>query len=346
MKCDQPRQKLKPFNTFNIDVNAFQICIVNTIAHFIQVWNKSQEENLPIICIGQGSNILFLEDYIGTVMINRLKGIKIIEKSNTWHLHVASGEDWHLLVEHTLKMGLFGLENLAFIPGSVGSAAVQNIGAYGVEFKDFCEYVDLLNFKEKKIIRISASECGFKYRESIFQHDYNKNYVIIGVGILIKKKWYPKKKFLRCFNPMTIITAQYIFDKISYIRRKKLPNPILFGNAGSFFKNPIINLEQAAKLIANYPEIKFYPQSTTKIKISAGWLINQCNMKKDKKGGAGIYKKNPLVLINEGNASGWDIAMLAYKIRQHVAKKFDILLEPEVDFFCSHREINPIEVIG
>ncbi|WWO98899.1 MAG: UDP-N-acetylmuramate dehydrogenase [Candidatus Dasytiphilus stammeri] len=342
----KPRQKLKPFNTFNIDVNALQISIVYTIPELIQVWKKSHEENLPIICIGQGSNLLFLEDYIGTVIINRLKGIKITENSNTWHLHVSSGESWHALVQSTLKKGLFGLENLAFIPGCVGSAAVQNIGAYGLEFNDICEYVDLLNLTNQKILRMSASECQFKYRESIFQYGY-KNHVIIAVGLLLKKNWAPKitTGFLKGFNPMNI-TAEKIFYKISDIRSKRLPNPITFGNAGSFFKNPIINSELATNLRLHFPEMIWYPQSNGKIKISASWLIEQCHLKESKKGGAGIYRKNPLVLINESNASGWDIAMLAYKIRKHVAKKFDIWLEPEVSFFSSHGKINPLDVIG
>ena len=207
----------------------------------MKIWKTCNLSNIPYIILGEGSNVLFLENYAGVVIINRIKGIRIEEKKKNWLLHVFSGEKWHDLVKYTLRMGFFGLENLALIPGSVGSAAIQNIGAYGLELKNICQYVDVISLENGKTIRLKKKTCNFSYRSSIFKYKYNHGYAVIAVGIKIKKNWKPvifssllkSKKILE-------INAYKIFNIVCQIRKKKLPNPKKLGNAGSFFKNPII----------------------------------------------------------------------------------------------------------
>ncbi|WWP02723.1 MAG: UDP-N-acetylmuramate dehydrogenase [Candidatus Dasytiphilus stammeri] len=327
-------------NTLGIDVHATRVFFVENFSQLIKAWHESIIYELPILILGEGSNVVFLEDYRGIVIFNRLKGISITEQKDYWHLHVRAGEYWQYLVELTLKKGIFGLENLAFIPGYVGAAPIQNIGAYGVEFADFCEYVEIFDLNRKKKIILSANECNFGYRDSIFKHTYKNHHVITAVGLIIKKKWYPNINHDSLVNLNSKITAQDILNIIWNIRTSKLPNTNIFGNAGSFFKNPIIDIKQARTLLLAFPNIPYYQHDDNKIKLSAGWLIEKCNLKGYLLGGAAVHSEHALILINKNKATGLDIALLADKIRQDVGKKFNIWLEPEVRFFKSNGEIN------
>ncbi|QCI20792.1 UDP-N-acetylmuramate dehydrogenase [Buchnera aphidicola (Hyperomyzus lactucae)] len=325
-------QSLKDLNTFAIDVKAKKIIFAKTIKDLINISKMCNISNTPYIILGEGSNTLFLENYTGVVIINRIKGIKITEKKNFWLIHIFSGEKWHDLVKFTLNLGIFGLENLALIPGCIGSAAIQNIGAYGLEFKDFCQYVDILCFKKHTITRINKNSCKFSYRNSIFKNQYSNQYGIISVGIKIVKTWRPIifSSFQK-YITLTNITAHNIFNLICKIRKKKLPDPKKIGNAGSFFKNPIITKKKAEKLASLYP-IPFYPQKDGLIKISGGWLIENYKFKNIHIGDAAIYEKQQLVLINKKNATSQEIVKLAKIIHTCVFKKFNISLEPEIDF--------------
>lgn len=302
----------------------------------MKIWKKCKLSNIPYIILGEGSNVLFLENYSGIVIINQIKGIKVQEEKNFWLLHVFSGEKWHDLVKYTLRMGFLGLENLALIPGCVGSAAIQNIGAYGLEIKNVCQYVDIISLESGKIIRFKKKLCNFSYRNSIFKYKYNNGYAVISVGIKIKKKWNPiifplllkSKKILK-------INAYKIFNIICQIRKKKLPNPKKLGNAGSFFKNPIIKLQKAEKILSSYVNVPYYIQKNGYIKISAAWLIEKYNFKNIKIGDAAIYKKQKLILINLKNAKSREILKLAEIIQKCILEKFEILLEPEIDFINS-----------
>jgi len=237
-------------------------------------------------------------------------------------------------------MGLFGLENLALVPGSVGSAAIQNIGAYGLELKNICEYVDIISLDNGKIIRFKKNLCNFSYRSSIFKKKYNYGYAIIAVGIKIQKNWKPiifpsllkSKKLLK-------ISAYKIFNIVCQIRKKKLPNPKKLGNAGSFFKNPIITFKKAEKILSSYINVPHYIQYNGFIKISAAWLIEKYNFKNIQIGNAAIYKKQKLILINLKNANSKEILKLAKTIQKCILKKFEIYLEPEVDFINSSGKI-------
>ncbi|QCO70629.1 UDP-N-acetylmuramate dehydrogenase [Buchnera aphidicola] len=331
-KKDLSNQSLKDLNTFAIDVTAKKIIFVKSIKSLINISKICQLSNIPYIILGEGSNILFLENYRGIVIINRIKGIKITEKKHTWLLYVFSGEKWHDLVKLTLNLGIFGLENLALIPGCIGSAAIQNIGAYGLEFKDVCEYVDVLSLKNNTTKRINKKSCKFSYRNSIFKNQYNHDYAIIGVGIKLSKKWHPiifssLESYIKPIN----ITACNIFNIICKIREKKIPDPKKTGNAGSFFKNPIIKKEKAQKLQYLY-KIPYYPEKNGLVKISGAWLIENYKFNNIKIGDASIHKKQKLIIINKKNATPKDIIKLAKIIHICVFKKFGVLLEPEIDF--------------
>lgn len=338
---------LKPFNTFNLDVFARKIVVANTPDALSAAWQESQREQQPVLLIGEGSNILFLKDFQGTAIINRIRGIAIKEGEQAWHLHVGAGENWHRLVEYTLAKGLPGLENMAMIPGCTGSAPIQNIGAYGVELKNVCEYVDVLHLADGSVERLSAQACQFGYRDSIFKRQYQHGYAIIAVGLSLKKQWSPVLTYgdLSRLSPESV-TPQQIFDAVCHMRSSKLPNPAETGNAGSFFKNPVVTAELAAAIATSYPEVPRYPQADGSVKLAAGWLIDRCDLKGFAVGGAAVHRQQALVLINLDRATSEDIVALAHEVRQRVGEKFNVWLEPEVRFVGAEGEQDAVEVIA
>ncbi|WP_390902468.1 UDP-N-acetylmuramate dehydrogenase [Winslowiella toletana] len=338
---------LKPFNTFGIDANARKIILAETAEQLSEAWHESRSAAVPFLLLGEGSNVLFLECFAGIVAVNRLKGIKVTEDDDAWLLHVAAGENWHALVEYSLKNGFSGLENLALIPGCVGSAPIQNIGAYGVELNQICDYVDVLNLNSGEIEHIPAEACQFGYRDSVFKHHYREGYAIVAVGLRLKKAWKPVMTYgdLTRLDPSTV-TPQEIFDSVCNMRRSKLPDPQVTGNAGSFFKNPVVSPEQAAGIASEFPQVPQYLQTDGQVKLAAGWLIDQCDLKGYCKGGAAVHRQQALVIINQQQATAEDIVALAHDIRQRVGDKFDVWLEPEVRFIGATGEKNAVEVIA
>jgi len=338
---------LKPFNTFGIQANASRIVIAETLSQLKDAWSEAVAAQMPVLLLGEGSNVLFLEDYSGTVIINRIKGIEVIEEDDAWHLHVGAGENWHQLVEYTLQHGMPGLENLALIPGCAGSSPIQNIGAYGVELKSVCEYVDCVDLLSGEMHRLDNSQCQFGYRDSIFKHEYHSHYAIVAVGLRLPKKWLPVLTYgdltrLDAAN----VTPQEVFNSVCHMRMTKLPDPRVNGNAGSFFKNPVVTAEQAATLISTFSAIPHYPQSDGSVKLAAGWLIDQCQLKGYKIGGAAVHKQQALVLINEESASSQNVVDLAHYVRQCVGEKFNVWLEPEVRFIGLSGEVSAVETIA
>lgn len=342
-----PLHSLKPFNTFNLNASAKNIVIATTAQELRTAWQESQQQRQPVLLLGEGSNVLFLENFNGTVIVNRLKGIEIKESESAWHLHVGAGENWHQLVQFSLHKGLAGLENLAMIPGCVGSAPIQNIGAYGVELKSVCEYVDLLHLSTGETERLTAQACQFGYRDSIFKHQYLAGYAIVAVGLCLKKQWHPVMSYgdLTQLAPETV-TPQQIYDAVCQMRRSKLPNPQEVGNAGSFFKNPVVSAAQAQQIAAEYPAAPLYAQPDGKVKLAAGWLIDRCDLKGFTLGGAAVHRQQALVLINQDCASGSDIVALAHEVRQRVGKKFNVWLEPEVRFIGAQGEQDAVGAIS
>ncbi|MDD7569611.1 MAG: UDP-N-acetylmuramate dehydrogenase [[Actinobacillus] rossii] len=341
-------QSLVPFHTFGTPATAKMIVEFTTIETLQSAWHQAKENNQPVLFLGQGSNVLFVRDvFNGTVLVNRLMGIAHKQDDDFHYLHVSAGENWHKLVAWSLEQGIGGLENLALIPGCAGSAPVQNIGAYGVEFKDVCDYVDVLDLAKGAQFRLSNAACCFGYRESIFKTKYKGDFIVTAVGLKLAKAWKPVLKYgsLAEFDP-SAVSAKQVFDEVCAVRRAKLPDPKEFGNAGSFFKNPVVTARQFKDLQAEYPSIPNYPQQDGFVKLAAGWLIDQCHLKGYQIGGAAVHEKQALVLVNKGNATGSDVVELAHRVRQAVAAKFDVYLSPEVRFIGEHGEINAENAIS
>ncbi|WP_081708493.1 UDP-N-acetylmuramate dehydrogenase [Franconibacter pulveris] len=338
---------LKPFNTFGIESQALKLVEVQTAEALIQTWREAQTDHLPVLILGEGSNVLFTENFDGVVIVNRIRGVTVREESDKWLLHVGAGENWHQLVEYTLERNMPGLENLALIPGCAGSSPIQNIGAYGVELKQVCDYVECVELLTGTLHRLPVEACRFGYRDSIFKHEYQDRFAITAVGFRLAKIWQPVLTYgdLTRFDPTTV-TPRQVFDAVCHMRRTKLPDPRVNGNAGSFFKNPEVSKAQAATLLQAYPDAPHYPQKNGSVKLAAGWLIDKCQLKGHRIGGAAVHRQQALVLINEENATAEDIVRLARFIRQTVGSKFDIWLEPEVRFIGRMGEVSAVETIA
>ena len=334
-------QSLTPFHTFHLPAYAQQIIPITDKDQLLLEWQKAKQAELPVLLLGQGSNVLFLEDFSGVVFINQLKGIEYSEDEQFHYLSVAGGENWHELVKWTLARHIGGLENLALIPGCVGSAPIQNIGAYGVEFEQVCDFVEVLNLSSGEIFRLNRQECEFGYRESVFKHQYRDNFAIVKVGLKLAKAWQPVLNYgsLAQIDPQAV-TPEQIFAEVCAVRQAKLPNPDEYGNAGSFFKNPVVDFAKFCRLQSAYPTIPHYPQADGSVKIPAGWLIDQCRLKGFQLGGAAVHTQQALVLINKEQAIGADIVALAQTVRRQVREKFAVEIHPEVRFIGSTGEVD------
>ncbi|KAA8993789.1 UDP-N-acetylmuramate dehydrogenase [Affinibrenneria salicis] len=340
-------QSLKSLNTFSLPARAECVVTAESLEQLIDAWRDAQVRHQPVLFLGEGSNVLFTQDFAGMVILNRLRGIEIEEGTDCWHIYAGAGENWHHLVEYSLSQDIGGLENLALIPGCAGSAPIQNIGAYGVEFSHICEYVDVLNLSRGSISRLSAEQCRFGYRESIFKHQYRNGFVIVAVGLCVKKNWSPVLSYGDLVRlDAAAVTPRQVFDSVCNMRRSKLPDPSVTGNAGSFFKNPVVSADQTELILQRYPDAPHYPQPDGQVKLAAGWLIDRCHLKGMQIGGAAVHRQQALVLINTGNAVSRDVLQLARHVRQQVAAEFAIWLEPEVRFIGAQGEINAVEAIA
>ncbi|BGI50772.1 MAG: UDP-N-acetylmuramate dehydrogenase [Arsenophonus endosymbiont of Ceratovacuna japonica] len=339
-------ETLKNYITFNIDTKVKRICSVKSVEELFILWKYAKLKGWPVLLLGGGSNVLFISNFYGLIILNKIRSLIITESSKEWFIHVGSGNNWHQLVKYLIKNDIYGLENMALIPGSVGAAPIQNIGAYGMEFKDVCHYVNIIDMNNGNKRCLDVTECQFGYRDSVFKNKYRQNFAIISVGLKLKKLWKPVITYTDLkYLIEKKVTAKTIFDIICKIRKSKLPDPCLIGNAGSFFKNPIISNTTAKKIKSIYPLCPKYLQVDGTIKISAGWLIEQCNLKGYKYGGAAVHINQALVLINNNNATGKDILYLARYIKKKVNEKFKIILESEVRFIGKYGEINSINSV-
>lgn len=331
---------LKHYHTFSISQQCDYLIEVSSIDELKHVYQSKQWQKLPKLMLGKGSNLLFTQPYQGIVLLNNFLGRSVNESDTHWHLHIAGGEDWPSLVKWSIDQGYYGLENLALIPGCAGSAPIQNIGAYGVELKEICEYVDILCLETFNTKRLSSEECQFGYRDSIFKHDLFEKVIILAIGLKLPKQWLANIEYgpLQSLQSETL-TAQQVYEQICKIRLEKLPDPTKIGNAGSFFKNPVISQQQFEILKKQFPDLAAY---STKggVKVAAGWLIEHCQLKGHQIGGAQVHPKQALVIVNQDNATANDVIKLAATVRQAVLKKYQIALEHEVRFIGSHGETN------
>jgi UDP-N-acetylmuramate dehydrogenase len=326
---------LKPYNTFGLDYKADCFAELRSEEDAVNFLRDKKQYPEPLLIIGEGSNILFTGDYKGTVVYAKIEGIKVEQQNdNQIVVSAGSGVKWDNFVEWCVNNGLGGVENLSLIPGLVGATPVQNIGAYGMEVKDSIEKVRTINISDGSFREFSNKECRFGYRDSIFKKDLKNKYLVIKVFFKLntipsfKTEYGSLKKEVEKLGETNLRNVR---QAVINIRRCKLPDPEVLGNAGSFFKNPVINKADAENLFQKYPYIPHYLDFSGGFKLAAGWLIDQCGWKGKRIGDAGIYDKQALVLVNYGNATGKDIYDLSEAIKQSVFNKFGIELEREVE---------------
>lgn len=289
-------------------------------------------ENLPpnFYILGEGYNTLLVEGLAPIIIKPEFKGIDIQETSSEYIVTAASSENWHDFVCLCVNKGMHGLENLALIPGSVGAAPVQNIGAYGVELAQYCKYVEWFDFDSKELITFNNSDCEFDYRESVFKHKLNNKGLIVSVTFSFPKNWSANLSYAGLDHLPKNVDAKTILHEVIKVRNSKLPDPNELPNAGSFFKNPIVEFNEWEKLYSKYPHMPSYPQSNGTVKIAAGWLIQQVGLKGYKQNGVGVHKNQALVLVNYSSKLGQNISTLALNVQRKVFDTFGLLLEPEV----------------
>lgn len=333
MSIPKENLSLKKFNTFGIDVAAREIIYLRELNQLDKISNLKD-----CLIIGGGSNILLTKDIDKQVIINKTKGICTVNEDE-FHIElaVASGEDWHKFVMYCIQKGYGGIENMSLIPGSVGAAPMQNIGAYGREIKDVLTYVNAVNLNTKKIERFTNKTCEFGYRDSIFKKSAKGKYFIADIGIRLTKKdhqintSYGDIENWLYLNQIKTPTIQDVSNAVIAIRKSKLPNPAELGNSGSFFKNPVISASHYKNLLQKFPEIKSYPVNDEEVKVPAGWLIESLGWKGKRVGNTGAHNKQALVLVNYGNAMGYEVQQLSEDIKKSVWETYQIKLETEVN---------------
>jgi len=338
---------LQPYNSFGIAARAQQLVRVRSSADVQALLGAPEWADTPRFVLGGGSNLVITGDIKALVLKVEIAGRRLVEETpRGWLVEAGAGENWHDFVAWTLAQGWPGLENLALIPGTVGASPVQNIGAYGVELQDRFHSLDAVELDTGHAFTLDAAQCGFGYRDSVFKHERagDKGYGLAGRALIthvrfwLPKPWKPVLGYLDLERKMaetgnTTPDASTIFDWVVAIRRAKLPDPAVIGNAGSFFKNPTVTPEQCADIIARDPKVVHYPMADGSIKLAAGWLIDACGWKGKTVGHAGVYEKQALVLVNRGDeehpCTGGEVMTLARAIQTSVYERFGIRLEPE-----------------
>jgi len=330
-------KQLKPYNTFGISAVAREFAEICNKDDAIELVKSGVLKGKLHLVLGGGSNILFTGNFDGIVINVLNKGIQLIEENDDYVLvEAAAGEVWHDLVMWTVAQGWGGLENLSLIPGCVGAGPVQNIGAYGVELKDCFHSLKAIDLETGMGIQFNKAECSFGYRDSIFKRELKGRILIHAVTFRLSKHPILKLGYGAIKQELEVMgvskpTVAEVSDAVCRIRRSKLPDPSITGNAGSFFKNPVVSATTAKILQNQYPGMPLYPQPDETIKLAAGWLIEQCGLKGYREDDAGVHPKQALVLVNYGNASGFGIISLAGKIQNKVLEKFGVKLEMEVN---------------
>ena len=329
---------LRPFNTMGIAARARFLLPVHGVDDLRAVRAEPSLHALPRLVLGGGSNLLFTGDFDGLVLHMRGAGIAVVgETGDAVLVRAAAGESWHGLVLWTLAQGLGGMENLSLIPGSVGASPIQNIGAYGSELKDCFHQLTAFDFETGELLQLYRAACEFGYRDSIFKHRLRERAVIVDVTFALPKRWQPNLRYAELAQEVaargwTEPGPADISAAVIAIRQRKLPDPAQLGNAGSFFKNPVVPAAQRDALLVRHPQLVSYPQGDGTCKLAAGWLIDQCGWKGRTMGAAGVYEKQALVLVNRGGASGAEMAALAQAIQRDVEDRFGVRLEPEPVF--------------
>jgi UDP-N-acetylmuramate dehydrogenase len=337
---------LKAHNTFGFDVRAQFACRIEHEAQLMAAVRDPRVAGLPRLVLGGGSNVVLTGDFAGLVLLVALRGRRVVrEDDDAWYVEAAGGEPWHEFVAWTLAQGLPGLENLALIPGTVGAAPIQNIGAYGLEMCERFASLRAVELATGDVVELDAQACGFGYRDSFFKREGRDRFVITSVTFRLPKVWQPRAGYADLARELAALgyaasaghgdgagkqpTAQAIFDAVVAVRRAKLPDPLELGNAGSFFKNPVVDAAQFDALKSREPDVVSYLQADGRVKLAAGWLIDRCGWKGRAMGAAAVHERQALVLVNRGGASGAEVLALAAAIRRDVSERFGVELEAE-----------------
>lgn len=330
-----PDYPLKSNNSFNVEVFCQQFYQPESLNDLAEIANSLSK---PFYILGEGTNTLFFNKQIPTVISPKLYGKVVEEFDEFFQVTASASENWHELVKFCIDKGVYGLENLALIPGSVGAAPVQNIGAYGVEFADFCYEIKWFDFELKKLVVMKSASCKFAYRESLFKGELNGKGIIVEVTLRLSKSWQPNISYRGLDTLEENASARQVMDKVIEIRQSKLPDPNILPNAGSFFKNPIVPYATFEALNRRYPDMPYYKVDEQNIKLAAGWLIEHSGLKGYKTNGVGVHQHQALVLVNFSSESGADVLALATFVVNTVKAKFDIQLEPEVRLVGANSE--------
>ena len=329
-----PDYSLRAHNTFGFDARARWFCRIESPDQFLAALHDPRVTGLPHLVLGGGSNVVLTRDFDGVVLLVALMGKRVVrEDSEAWYVEAAAGESWHGFVAWTLANGLPGLENLALIPGTVGAAPIQNIGAYGLEMAERFDSLRALELATGRTVELDAGQCRFGYRDSFFKQAGRDRFAIVSVTFRLPKVWAPRAGYADVARALEAsggeATPQGIFDAVVAVRRAKLPDPAMLGNAGSFFKNPVVDTEAFEALRAREPQIASYPQADGRVKLAAGWLIDRCGWKGRAMGAAAVHERQALVLVNRGGATGAQVLALAQAIQDDVRERYGVRLEPE-----------------
>ncbi|HRY90686.1 MAG TPA: UDP-N-acetylmuramate dehydrogenase, partial [Rubrivivax sp.] len=328
------RASLRALNSFGLPAVAATLVRVRSEAELRRVIDHPEFGRAPKLILGGGSNLVLTRDVAAVVLKVEIMGRQLLrEAGDAWIIEAGAGENWHALVEWTLAMGWPGLENLALIPGTVGAAPVQNIGAYGVELAERFDSLDGIDLVTGRTVTLDARACAFGYRDSVFKQLLAGKTLITRVRLRLPRPWRPVLGYLELQRRMQETgigapDARTVFDWVCAIRRAKLPDPAQIGNAGSFFKNPVVSAEQCRDIIGRDPSVVHYPLPDGSAKLAAGWLIDACGWKGKSVGRAGVYERQALVLVNRGGAIGAEVLTLARAIQESVYGRFGIRLEP------------------
>lgn len=323
-------------NTFGIDALCKRFLEYASVDEAKELVLQLTDSDSPILIVGEGSNLLLQGDYPGTVIHSAMRGIEVKAVENGYLLRCGSGEIFDDVVAYAVVHGYYGMENLSLIPGEVGASAVQNIGAYGAEAKDFIEEIEAVEIATGKEVKFKNSACEYSYRQSKFKHEWKEKFLITTVTYRLSNVFSPRLDYGNIRTKLaekniTQPTAEELRRIIIEIRREKLPDPKVMGNAGSFFMNPIVSEEKYKQLLGQYPQMPSYQVTEHTYKIPAGWMIEQCGWKGKALGKAGVHDKQALVLVNRGGASGKDIITLCHTIQHDVKERFGIEINPEVN---------------
>ena len=334
MKIDL-HASLRAFNTFGFDVSADSLTYLKSKSDVLEFVSQAVSNKQAWQVFGGGSNLVLAKDLPGHTALMQIKGRSLLRESSThYYLEAMAGESWHEFVQWSLAMGYPGLENLALIPGTVGAAPIQNIGAYGVELDEVFESLEAFDRNTQEFVVLNKQDCKFSYRHSIFKEEPNR-YVVVSVCFALPKQWQANisySELAKVFANQPSIKPIDIFNQVCEIRRSKLPDPAVVGNAGSFFHNPLVSDELYQKLKQQFPQLVAYPTGE-EWKLAAGWLIDQCGFKGYKMGSVGVYEKQALVLVNHGGGTGQELLKLAEQIKKKVKETFGVSLTVEPVIF-------------